>query len=195
MVEDLDSTIQVEQFGQAKRLLNRLLQSLDDENDHRIHVEDELKKASAKRSMNYESVADEELPSQISQISTSRDVKHGEVESRLRELELKRDTLMGRLQREEYLSEQFESIVKQHEKMLGIIKKNLKRRTDIETRVRNAYNGAVREKCGSYRQNIDGLGKLTSMYGQEYNATVGKVRKDVREYNVELNSGSSDNSH
>ncbi|QPG73570.1 hypothetical protein FOA43_000882 [Brettanomyces nanus] len=155
----------------------QLLQALDDENESSNAIDEELKKNNLTSEIDYTSREERERPPP-------------EKHSQLRMLQLKRDLLMERLQREEYLSTQFEDLLDRHQAILKIIKENLKNRINLEHHISAGYKASVKDSLTTYDENVNILSELSSQYKDDYNSTVEVVRKAAEQYNDQLNESS-----
>ncbi|VEU21642.1 DEKNAAC102705 [Brettanomyces naardenensis] len=195
MPQDLTDSAQVEQFNQAKVLLNRLLQSLDDANENGNSISEELKRVSEKRRLDFDKLAkiseDAHNTHETEGLEPLVSDSHLE-ESHIKDLELRRDLLMGRLQREEYLSSQYEDILDRHQTVMTVIKGNLRNRMVLEKQIADMYEKNVKDNLNSYEDNASKLDVLTNDYRKEYQSAAESVAEAAKNYNDILGEDEKD---
>ncbi len=176
MNEELDNSLQLEQFTQVKSLLNRLLQSLDDENGDKARIHNCISSMCQKENMDPNAI----LGAKVKEADKGR-LDYGN------ELIYQRDLLLSRLQREKYLSKQYEDILRRHEKVMRVINANLKNRLKLEHGAKVAYNAEAERQMKNYAESIEKMRQMGCEYEDEYSSAKERLAQRTREFNDVLN--------
>ena len=217
MNEELDNSLQLEQFTQVKSLLNRLLQSLDDENHEKAKidsnivklckqekidpdtmlqakadgVEGELEHGNGK--LEHENGKLEHVCDKVEYDNDISESKHGELPlgndaiERENSLRCQRDLLLSRLQREKYLSKQYEDLLRRHEKLMRIINNNLNNRMKLEQGANASYNVEAERQLRNYAESIKRMRQVCCDYNDEYGGARERLCATTKEFNKALN--------
>ncbi|VUG18969.1 DEBR0S4_07184g1_1 [Brettanomyces bruxellensis] len=231
MNEELDNSLQLEQFTQVKSLLNRLLQSLDDENHEKAKidsnivklckqekidpdtmlqakadgVEGELEHGNGKLEhengklehgngkLEHENGKLEHVCDKVEYNNDISESKHGELPlgndaiERENSLRCQRDLLLSRLQREKYLSKQYEDLLRRHEKLMRIINNNLNNRMKLEQGANASYNAEAERQLRNYAESIKRMRQVCCDYNDEYGGARERLCATTKEFNKALN--------
>ncbi|QOU21592.1 hypothetical protein BRETT_001317 [Brettanomyces bruxellensis] len=210
MNEELDNSLQLEQFTQVKSLLNRLLQSLDDENHEKAKIDSNIAKLCKQEKIDPDTMlqakADgvegelehgngklERVSDKVEYNNDISESKHGELPlgndaiERGNSLRCQRDLLLSRLQREKYLSKQYEDLLKRHEKLMRIINNNLNNRMKLEQGANASYNAEAERQLRNYTESIKRMRQVCCDYNDEYAGARGRLCATTKEFNKALN--------
>lgn len=168
MVKELDNTIQIDNLAQVRSLLNRLLQSLDEQHtsmDSSLSELDKLAISEDSIELNHDDST-----------NTATDEQ-----SEIQRLESLRDQLVGRLQREEYIGQQFEQELSKHQALMQTIKTGLRDRLVLESKTAKQYQAAVSDSKKTYKDNVEVLTMMT----ESLNGEKAKAKEEIG-HNTEL---------
>ena len=217
MNEELDNSLQLEQFTQVKSLLNRLLQSLDDENNEKAKIDSHLVKLCKQEKIDpdtmlhakaddvkgelehgngkleYENGKIERGSDEVEYNSDILESKRGELPlgndaiERGNSLRCQRDILLSRVQREKYLSKQYEDLLKRHVKLMRIINNNLSNRMKLEQGANASYNAEAERQLKNYAESIKRMRQVCCDYDDEYGGAKERLCATTKEFNKALN--------
>ncbi|GMG25716.1 unnamed protein product [Ambrosiozyma monospora] len=180
------STIDPNEAYHLKLLLNRLLQSLDDEHQDNDEIVKQLKDISAKGRVKYDDLSQRDI------IETPLEGVVSEVDPtqpqdiQIEQLKAKRNFILAKAQREEYLSKQYENTIERYQNLIKVLIINLKNKLEFEKNYSGLYSQAYMEKVLQYKANIEALQNAINDFKLRYTVTLSNLQILTEKFSTEL---------
>ncbi|ODV87414.1 hypothetical protein CANARDRAFT_5950 [[Candida] arabinofermentans NRRL YB-2248] len=183
---------------QIKHLLNRLMLGLNDEYTENANINNQLKELGKKSGLNYDQFL-QKASSETDKIdNTSLDLSNIELSDEdltIYKLEAQKNMILSKLQKEEYLCSNYETILDKHKELINLINLNIKNKMRFDQDYSVLYKNLVNERIDQYQINLDFLDNLVHKSSQDYNRMLKSLRSKFENYVTEDEKGEDDEVH